>query len=51
LIWLHVDVTNAGAIRLYEVHGYRCEGREENYYPRGRAALIYVKRLDSEAAS
>ena len=51
LIWLHVDVTNAGAIRLYEVNGYRCEGRQENYYPRGHSALIYGKRLDTDAAS
>ena len=51
LIWLHVETANAGAIRLYESQGYRCEGREENYYPMGRAALIYVKRLDSERAN
>jgi ribosomal protein S18 acetylase RimI-like enzyme len=50
-IWLHVEVSNAGAIRLYEAHGYRCEGRQENYYPRGRSALIYGKRLDAETAS
>jgi ribosomal-protein-alanine N-acetyltransferase len=47
LFWLHVEAENATAIRLYEAQGYRCEGREENYYPLGRAALIYVKRLDS----
>jgi len=46
-IWLHVEVGNAGAIRLYEAQGYSCEGRRENYYPLGRAALIYVKRLDA----
>jgi len=51
LIWLHVEATNAGAIRLYEAHGYACEGRKENYYPQGRAALIYGKRLDSDGAS
>lgn len=45
-IWLHVEVTNAGAIRLYEAQGYRCEGRVENYYPRNRAALLYQKLLD-----
>jgi len=45
LIWLHVDATNSGAIRLYEAGGYQCQGRQENYYPGGRAALIYVKRL------
>ncbi len=45
-IWLHVDAQNAGAIRLYEAHGYGCEGRKENYYAQGRAALIYRKRLE-----
>jgi ribosomal protein S18 acetylase RimI-like enzyme len=47
MIWLHVDAENAAAIRLYETQGYRCERREENYYPLGRVALIYRKRLDS----
>jgi ribosomal protein S18 acetylase RimI-like enzyme len=47
LIWLHVREANANAIRLYEAHGYRCEGREENYYPLGRPALIYGKQIDS----
>lgn len=50
-ISLHVEVANAAAIRLYESHGYRCEGRQEDYYPLGRAGLIYVKRLGVEAAS
>jgi len=45
LIWLHVDAENKAAQRLYEMHGYSRKGREENYYPRGRAALIYVKQL------
>ncbi len=47
LIWLHVDVENTAALHLYEVHGYARQGREENYYPRGRAALIYVKSLSA----
>ena len=51
LIWLHVDPGNAGAIRLYEAQGYRCEGREENYYPLGQAALIYAKQPDGETES
>jgi ribosomal-protein-alanine N-acetyltransferase len=44
-IWLHVESQNAGAIRLYESHGYVCEGRKENYYARARAGLIYRKGL------
>ena len=44
-IWLHVDAENAGAIRLYEKNGYRQSGREEDYYGRGSAGLIYVKHL------
>ena len=47
VIWLHVEAENPSAIRLYEAQGYTCEGRQENYYPLGRAALIYRKRLDS----
>jgi ribosomal protein S18 acetylase RimI-like enzyme len=43
-IWLHVDAENAGAIRVYEKHGFGLGGREEGYYGRGRAALIYAKR-------
>jgi ribosomal-protein-alanine N-acetyltransferase len=46
-IWLHVDSENASAIRLYESHGYTCEGRNDRYYPHGRAALIYRKPLES----
>jgi ribosomal protein S18 acetylase RimI-like enzyme len=49
-IWLHVDAGNAAAIRLYEANGYRIEGRRENYYPPGRAALICLKALGNEPA-
>ncbi len=42
-IWLHVDTENAGAMRLYEANGYCSAGREEHFYPLGRAALIYMK--------
>lgn len=45
LIWLHVDAENSAAQRLYETHGYRQQGREEKYYPRGRDALVYAKTL------
>ena len=47
-IWLHVELQNAGAIRLYETHGYRCEGRHDNYYARGRAGLVYRKLLSND---
>lgn len=50
-IWLHVEAENTGASRLYEAKGYNCEGRQERFYPQGRAALIYVKRLDSKSAA
>jgi len=43
--WLHVDVKNSSAIRLYEAHGYRNAGEAEHYYARGRAAKIYRKTL------
>ena len=44
-IWLHVDESNRGAIRLYEAHGYRRECREDHYYGPRRAALVYAKAL------
>ena len=50
-IWLHVDAQNAGAIHLYEANGYRREGREEDYYAKGRAALIYAKPLGAELSN
>jgi ribosomal protein S18 acetylase RimI-like enzyme len=46
VLWLHVDAQNLEAIRMYEAYGYGYEGGEENYYPQGRAALIYAKRLE-----
>ena len=47
LIWLHVDAENAAARHLYEAHSYTRRSREENYYPRGRAAFTYSKSLAS----
>jgi ribosomal protein S18 acetylase RimI-like enzyme len=47
-IWLHVDAENAPAIRLYQLHGYIKQGREEHYYARHRAADIYSKPLDPD---
>jgi [ribosomal protein S18]-alanine N-acetyltransferase len=48
-IWLHVESRNAGAIRLYEAHGYRCEGRQDDYYARGRAGLVYRRLLETRS--
>jgi ribosomal protein S18 acetylase RimI-like enzyme len=50
LIWLHVDAENAAAIRVYQARGYVRHGREEDYYGRNRAALIYAKPLGVEQA-
>jgi ribosomal-protein-alanine N-acetyltransferase len=47
-IWLHVDAENSAAIRLYERQGYARQGREEHYYARRRAALVYAKPLGSK---
>jgi [ribosomal protein S18]-alanine N-acetyltransferase len=44
-IWLHVDLENVSAIRLYERLGYENSGRAENFYARNRPAAIYVKQL------
>ncbi len=44
-IWLHVDVENTAAMRLYEGRGYARKGREEHFYARNRAAFIYAKTL------
>jgi len=50
-IWLHVDTENDVAIRLYEGHGYLHEGRDEDFYARGRAALVFAKELRAGVAS
>ena len=44
-IWLHVDAENSAAIRLYESRDYLRQGREERFYTRHRAALVYSKKL------
>ncbi len=45
-LWLHVHEGNPAAIRLYQAHGYRRTGKRQNYYARGQAALVCVKRLE-----
>jgi ribosomal protein S18 acetylase RimI-like enzyme len=50
-MWLHVHAENAAAIHLYESSGYLIEGKEEDYYAPGDAALIYGKPLESEPAN
>lgn len=34
-LWLEVRVSNARAVAIYEVHGYRRVGLRKNYYPSG----------------
>ena len=51
VIGLHVDATNGDAIRLYNAHGYACEGRSEDYYAKGRPGLMFAKALEVEPAS
>ena len=45
MIWLHVDIENDSAIRLYERSGYSNTGRADHYYARNRAAATYAKSL------
>lgn len=45
VLWLHVDESNASAIRLYERCGFAAAGTEEDYYAPGRGALLYRKQF------
>lgn len=44
-IWLHVDMENDPAMRLYERRGFHNSGRADHYYARNRPAAIYAKSL------
>jgi ribosomal-protein-alanine N-acetyltransferase len=44
-VWLHVDIENVAAVKLYERTGYSVSGRADHYYARNRPAAIYVKNL------
>jgi [ribosomal protein S18]-alanine N-acetyltransferase len=48
VLWLHVDESNAPAIRLYEACGFTRTGKEEHFYAPGRGALLYRKQLGQE---
>jgi [ribosomal protein S18]-alanine N-acetyltransferase len=48
-VWLEVRVGNAGAIRLYEAHGFRLAGVRKGYYQKEREdALVMVLPLEAE---
>ncbi len=44
-IWLHVDAGKLRGDPPLRRRGYASQGREEHYYARNRAALIYSKKL------
>lgn len=44
-IWLHVDVENDAAIRLYRAQGYAQRATHAHYYGRTRDAAIYCKQF------
>jgi ribosomal protein S18 acetylase RimI-like enzyme len=49
-IWLHVDVENWAAIRLYETYDFERAGKEESYYAPGRGAYVYRKHLEKDTS-
>lgn len=48
IMQLHVSVSNAQAIRLYERLGYARAGFEQGFYAEGGDALVYERGLASE---
>ena len=44
-IWLHVDLENEAAVKLYERERYESKGTRADYYGTGRAAAVYSKLL------
>jgi [ribosomal protein S18]-alanine N-acetyltransferase len=47
-LWLHVDESNANAIRLYQGYGFVCAGVEEHFYAPGRGAFLFRKQLGTQ---
>ncbi|WP_420236437.1 GNAT family N-acetyltransferase [Telmatobacter bradus] len=48
LFWLHVEAANVAALKLYERFGFVPREQEENYYGRGRHALILLLDLGQD---
>jgi ribosomal protein S18 acetylase RimI-like enzyme len=44
-LWLHVDMENAAATRLYERERFVRKGMRADYYGAGRPAAVYSKML------
>lgn len=48
-MYLETATTNKAAIALWKKHGYRENGRIENYYGRGQHAFEMQKQLDRKS--
>jgi ribosomal-protein-alanine N-acetyltransferase len=48
MVLLHVDCSNERAVRLYEKNGYEKVDEQEEFYPGGNTAFIYLKSLFEE---
>ncbi len=49
LIWLHVDIRNDAAQRLYDKHEYAEAGAVEDFYGPGSGARVLMKKLGEHA--